>query len=371
MNKQSISPLTSLRFFAAFSVFTDHYLIGLFANPDKWGSPFGYIAITFFFVLSGFVLSYAYQSAFQSSAISKFKFYIGRLARIWPLHMLCIVLMLPFAIEAFNADWLKSLIGLFANILLIQDFIAHSADFLNGPAWSISAEMFFYICFPFLVVLAQKQKCFFNIALVLALCVLISFAILFSGTNDNPLAHNIGFHGVNISFAGIFYVFPPVRIIDFCCGIFLYFLYVRGLKIRARTYTYLESCAIICVICSYFLYQAPVSSLLKVDMLYLPACMFLIFIFSFSKGRLSHYLSKPALILLGEASFAFYMLQLPLYMILHDFIKVEPIFFECVHFVLLILISMAVHRYFEMPCYFKIREYFGVKRQVRLHNYLT
>ena len=372
MNKKSISTLTSLRFFAAFFVFSDHYLTRLFfIDPDKWGAPLSYIAITFFFTLSGFVLTYAYQEAFEQNKISKRKFYLGRIARIWPLHILCLILTVPFAIEAFHIHFSQSILYLIANILLLQDFIPHSADLFNGVSWSISAEMFFYLCFPYLLILALKKKKLFNsLHALFFLCLIIAITYITPSLLDSKFTL---LNFIHVSWPGIFYVFPFIRIFDFGCVIFLYFCYKRFLKTnyRKRTYDYLEISAILFLILSYGLFQTALPILLKVDILYLPTTLFMILIFSVEKGTISRILTKPSFILLGEASFAFYMLQYPIGKFLECYLKTSLVLLTCFQLIILVLVSILLHKYFEMPCYIKIRKYFGVKRQINLHNYLT
>jgi hypothetical protein len=96
--------LTSLRFFAAAMVLVYHYwrsyLPGV-AVPI--GLDLGYAGVTFFFVLSGFILAYNYESAgaFPRHELGRYR--VARLARIWPVHLLAILVFLPF----FAADLMR------------------------------------------------------------------------------------------------------------------------------------------------------------------------------------------------------------------------------------------------------------------------
>jgi peptidoglycan/LPS O-acetylase OafA/YrhL len=367
--KETLESLTALRFFAAFLVFLDHYVV----VNENWGFPLGCIAITFFFTLSGFVLTFAYRDAFKQQQITKSKFYIGRFARVWPLHILCLLLMVPFALQFFYLEPLKSSIYLVANLLLLQDFIPHSADLLNSPSWSISAEFFFYLLFPGLLGLALKSIKVYFISLMLFLIFLIGMALRFSGADTS--VHNISLLGItHISFAGIFYVFPPVRIFDFMCGIALFFVYEKiYTKKFAMFFSCLEVFGLLLLGLTYVFHNLFLS-LLQVGLIFLPAVLLILAGFSGQKGALSKALSKRWIILLGEASFAFYLLQEPLNQILwvlfHEFLHSRTLL-QLIHFIVLIILSILIHKLFELPLYRRIREFFGVNRTVTLKNYLS
>ena len=83
--------LTGLRFYAAIAVFLSH-LSMLTDTWIKYPIPFGAASLSFFFVLSGFVLAYIYGQ--EGVEFSPRQFFIKRIARIWPLHLLLAILTL-------------------------------------------------------------------------------------------------------------------------------------------------------------------------------------------------------------------------------------------------------------------------------------
>ncbi len=128
-----------------------------FFGMDLQGLPF-------FFVLSGFVMSYANQQ-WRGNAT----YLINQVARIYPTHFL---LTFPIALGLFFLS-LKStgvsgenyLPKLLLNLSLFHAFIP-SADYyfsFNAVTWSLSVEVFFYICFIFLRKWSNKQLVFFFI----------------------------------------------------------------------------------------------------------------------------------------------------------------------------------------------------------------
>jgi peptidoglycan/LPS O-acetylase OafA/YrhL len=153
--------LTSLRFVAAFGVLLLHYRDLLGPMPEALmrivvGGQYG---VTFFFLLSGFILTYRYQPWFAAGVgdIRYWRFQRLRLARIYPVYVLGLLLDTPWhLIERFQAgalptegssywaSWLLNLVGLQAWVPAVP-----FAMFWNTPAWSVSAEFFFYATFPF------------------------------------------------------------------------------------------------------------------------------------------------------------------------------------------------------------------------------
>jgi len=94
--------LTSLRFFAALEVVLFHYCI---VHPDfpHWLANIGYDAVTFFFVLSGFILTYAHGPIPSGADTSFQKFALTRLARIYPAYFLGLLCVLALYYLAGNA----------------------------------------------------------------------------------------------------------------------------------------------------------------------------------------------------------------------------------------------------------------------------
>ena len=111
-------------------------------------------SVSFFFVLSGFVLGYTYHRR----DISNKRFYISRILRLWPAttsSLLFVLLLLPSPLYLpFLSGETSTLFvpALIANLFLLQSFIPIPAFFFsfNAVAWSVSVEAFFYLCFPFL-----------------------------------------------------------------------------------------------------------------------------------------------------------------------------------------------------------------------------
>ena len=137
----------------------------------------GYVGVSFFFVLSGFILTYTYVKQIKDKNFDNKKFLIKRVFRLGPLHF---ITALPFIIISIYNDSFN-VISTILNISFLQAWIPNVDIYyyLNTPAWSLSNEMFFYICFFPLVALSLKRKMIlFTVLLVLILTTALCSKIL-------------------------------------------------------------------------------------------------------------------------------------------------------------------------------------------------
>lgn len=138
-----INELNALRAIFMFTIFLHHV-------PVYDGA--GYMAVSFFFMLSGFSLTLGYKDSIFSGSFS-YKVYVKRrLSRLLPLHLLCILLSLPLAVLGINAigDFVLTLIF---NAALLHSFVPIKAFYFsfNWVSWFVSAILFFALIFPFLL----------------------------------------------------------------------------------------------------------------------------------------------------------------------------------------------------------------------------
>ncbi|MDI6023758.1 acyltransferase [Leucobacter sp. UT-8R-CII-1-4] len=143
--------LTGLRWWAAFMVFLFHMRV--FAPlPGPINALFdqGYFGVTFFFVLSGFVLTWSARPGVSTST-----FYWRRFARIWPAHMVALLLAIPvfYTLSPIpEGSFLKPFdIGvLLLSVILVQGWSANPAILFSGnpAAWTLTVEALFYFSHP-------------------------------------------------------------------------------------------------------------------------------------------------------------------------------------------------------------------------------
>jgi peptidoglycan/LPS O-acetylase OafA/YrhL len=218
--KQQLKALTSLRMFAAAMVVLQHSL-GRFGIPNSAAGPFVMTQrVSFFIVLSGFILAHVYPTLPRGKLK---QFWLARVARIWPLHFVCFVIVaLGLTTQANSPGPLVAL----SNVTLTHAWVPITSWFLsyNYVSWSVSTELFFYLSFPFLI-RSFSQTWFYKLVLAFALAAaMITFARV-GGFATGPLE--------NIGVSGLVYVHPLARVFEFVLGMCAALVFAR-LSLRPR-----------------------------------------------------------------------------------------------------------------------------------------
>ncbi len=169
-NKVFFPNLEGLRFFAFFAVFLHHVVSTLGFNPSSEKYSFirshflknGDLGVSFFFVLSGFLITYLLLKEKDLSGKINIKhFYLRRMLRIWPLYFLIIaicLLVMPMlqnivpqwfpigvSIDEINKWFYLTFTGNF-------DYLQNGINnFMIGILWSVSIEEQFYFFWPLIV----------------------------------------------------------------------------------------------------------------------------------------------------------------------------------------------------------------------------
>lgn len=165
-----LDALTGLRCFAAINIVLFHFsnpdwfdfqgvfrLPGFRAHPVHLGLDFapvvnaGYASVSFFILLSGFVLAYNYASKARAGHLSRTHFWEARFTRLYPIYLLSLILSwrtIPgeYLAHTHTMFWA----GMVLSPLLLQGWIPEIATFLNTPAWTMSAESAYYLAFPWI-----------------------------------------------------------------------------------------------------------------------------------------------------------------------------------------------------------------------------
>jgi peptidoglycan/LPS O-acetylase OafA/YrhL len=144
-----LKALTGLRCFAAINIVLFH-----FSNPKWFGflAPVvnaGFISVSYFILLSGFVLAYNYAERARNGELDRKRFWEARFTRIYPIYFLSLLLSLNLLSGEYQTHthamfWT----GVVLTPLLLQGFVPAITTFLNTPAWTMSAEAAYYVIFP-------------------------------------------------------------------------------------------------------------------------------------------------------------------------------------------------------------------------------
>lgn len=216
-SKEKIASLTGIRGLAAIWVVLFHFspmtsnFLGV--SAPSMVIPFGYLGVDLFFMLSGYVLGLSYSAAFLKSVNTTFwRFWIGRLFRIMPLHWFVMLtmaaLILAWPSELATVD--RNLPNFIASFFLVQNWGLGSPWAWNWPTWSLSAEMVAYIAFPLIVYSSARFVPRGRAANIWAACLCLALMIAVFLTIGRP---NLGATG---------YLGLPRCVLEFAAGFFLY-----------------------------------------------------------------------------------------------------------------------------------------------------
>ncbi|MFE7457998.1 acyltransferase family protein [Streptomyces sp. NPDC057554] len=199
-----LDSLTGLRFWAALAVVLYH--LSRQAGQLPWISDltwYGRSGVTFFFVLSGFVLAWTYDGKTVPAAV----FLWRRFARIWPL--LAVSTVVSVAVwRALGTDF--SLRGALATLALVNAWVPESSYLVGGnpAAWSLSDEAWFYLLFPVLLALPLMRSSRGRVVVAVGVCAASLGAWAAGALITDPLLRVWALD-----------YFPPTRTLQFVLGV--------------------------------------------------------------------------------------------------------------------------------------------------------
>lgn len=341
-NLRRLDQLTFLRFLAAMWVFAFHAWPTLSENAlyQMWVRK-GHLGVSFFFVLSGFVLTLS-QSHKLNSRQDTHNFWFARAVRILPAYWVAVLLTLLY--HAYSGQTLASPVALGVNLLALQAFFfpfdpVYLTVFPLG--WSITVELFFYALFPWLIHRFAHRRLSPVLIAVWLLTVLIT-SLPFSGTFWHEMFHH----------------FPWVHINQLLWGIAAARLYLHttwGTQSPWIWYV-LGGLGLLLVLKYAPAYPGEWSWLpYKINLdtgLIAPFFAAILLGISRDTGRVSTALRHPVCVYLGEISYSFYLLQELAMWIFH--LGKGPTWvsypvYAVVVFGLNLLLSMAVYHSVEQP----------------------
>jgi peptidoglycan/LPS O-acetylase OafA/YrhL len=347
---EQLDSLTGIRFFLAVGVVLFHYQLE-WVYPHESAGFIGRarLGVDVFFILSGFILTHVYLRGDKPPSVKKF--IIARFARIYPVHLAILLGLVVLYVGAslvgvqldathFNAT------DFFRTLLLVQAwFPTQVLNNWNGPSWSLSAEWFVYLAFPAYAWLALKWR---ERPLILIALSVLAFAILdylYSGAFGIVLPNaedNLG----------ILRIIP-----EFLLGIGLYFF---GQKIDLS-----KRQAVIFALSTSGLMLVAMQLAFDDRIIVALAGPFILSLALVAKSGQQTFLSKPILLFGGEASFALYLVHIPIFMVWRN--VMEKLFSLPSDYkmglgelgillVLTLVMAAALHVIVERPCRDFIRD---------------
>lgn len=354
------SGINGFRFLAALAVIITHIelLKGVFGFKSYWSNPIifnlGGMGVYFFFVLSGFLITYLLlEEKKQFNTIEIKQFYIRRILRIWPLYYLIVLIgffILP-KLELFQIPYLEnSFHENFSFNLLLYIFILPNLAFSLFPAvpnigqvWSIGVEEQFYIIWPWIVSKSKhivKTLIYIISGLIIVKLLVLGLGKFYSGANwYNPLKLFLAMSKFEcMAIGGI--------------GAYLLFSSSNVLKIIYNKYIFILSVILIPTL----IYVTPNYIQDGIHIVY--SILFLVIILNVSYNSQNNNFENKVLNYLGKISYGIYMYHFLIIPIVIKLIKhnihiesewILNIIIYLSTIVLTITISGLSYRFFELP----------------------
>jgi len=361
MKRDEMPALTGARFYAAVLVFLNH--VGFLPGCAAWrsipGFGLGGLGVTFFFVLSGFILAYNYQPVFQSTvSFPAYRLFLwDRFSKIYPTYFVTLLLAIPVSIlsPTLPLDW----VAVPVQVGLMQCWVPFSLPpyfaYLNSVGWSISCEAFFYVLTPFLIAAYARRPGGWESWVATGSILVLVYGL---ARHWIPAGDSVGEMYFLERFAG-------VRITDFAAGVCLGMSMSRLGSVRGRTAALCQwaglTWVVVVVIAGNRLSLGNLGSAALV-----PGLGLLIIGLTTGDGMLGRHLSHPWIRVLGLSSFAFYLLHHLVLRYLKGAMlhaSVEPgqgvmLIVAVVTFALTCALSYGAYAWFEMPVQRAMRRWF-------------
>ncbi len=234
--RAQLPSLTGLRFLAALCVFGFH--ITLSASPIPPNHPInpfadhrladdlewlfgkaGYLGVSFFFVLSGFVLTWSYQRTTTATA-----FWRRRLVKIFPNH----VVMWALAMLTFAAA-ITPTKGWLLNLFLLHSFSPDGSTYVNvnPPSWTLCSELLFYLSFPVFIAGLRRIRAarlwYWAVGMVLGMV-----AVQVVNLTLIPATPKSAITPVSVTQFWFGYIFPVPRMFEFVLGALIALIVAEG-----------------------------------------------------------------------------------------------------------------------------------------------
>jgi len=343
--------LTGIRFPLAMWVVAHHL-----SGPNRMFEPLtsvspslhglidvAWVALSAFFALSGFVLARRYRmTPWTRPELARFA--VARFGRVYPVYLLSLFILAPIMFDAMRDDRFGSVLtraGLLVNhVFLLQGWIRPDVNW-NTPAWSLSSELFFYACTPLLVGLVRVTS-WPRVLLTATLACALPIALRLS--LEPPIAK------------------PLLYLGDFLIGIAAAGLYDRlraGHVTMARIGPWVYGPAMVAGL-AILLYRDALGSFLVFDTGIRLTSAGLVFGLACGGGWLARVLSSPLALAGGQASYAIYILHVPVlwwYQRSDIHAALPPVAAGVVYVLFVVLLSLVVARGYEGPANLIVRRW--------------
>ena len=361
--KPALPALTGLRTLLALTILLFHFTpAGLQSAKHTWLTLYpiiniGYVFVSFFFLISGFILSYNYA---DRGRLNPLDFWAARFSRLYPVYALTMLISVPMLFTEWTArPHDQFFAGVITTPLLIQGFFPRLATFWMTVTWTLSCEVALYIAFPWLMRLRWPRSLgvltamFFGFWLV----GLIPHSIYII-TNPDHLSHMADRYSGGVWIETLKYT-PFPYLCTFLAGLTLGRIHEAAkLDVRGRMVVGILGFAVAWYITYHVVDHMPY--ILVHGGLLTP--MFAAIILGLSgPSPLASIFSIRPLVAVGASTYCLYLIHFNVYLLLHQWHIPEKLhvarFDPWISYVFVVALAMAMRRWVEHPGQLLIKEW--------------
>lgn len=289
-SRPHLPSLTSLRWFAATAVFLRHASIQAHIGTQ------GATGVSFFFILSGFVLAWSFRPH-QSAR----HFFARRVARIYPSYAVVTLVVIPlYFVVGRLSGANEAVLGIFT-LTLLQSWVPDPAVYFagNSVSWSLADEAFFYVLFPALILgigrISKRARGGGSLILLVAILAAVGIAVpaVLQPSGESGLAF------------WFIYINPSFRVVEFALGICLALLVRQGRLPRLP----LGPCVALALAAYMLAGVVPMWAMWSATTLIPYSLLIVAAVQADLAGRTNAVLGSALLLRLGTWSYAFYLVH--------------------------------------------------------------
>jgi len=343
-----LDQLTFLRFLAVMLVLIYHGGGGFYIKPINF-FPISVLlrsaptAVSFLYVLSGFVMSLVYYRPNQRFDVRNY--WRARFVRIYPLYIISFLL-----VSLYYIDYIARIKApkILVNIFVLQAWYPPYAQSFNYPSWSMTVEFFFYALFPFFTMWAYRQPTQKLIRVSLALWI------------GSQIIHYFLWMFYFPAWELFIVYFPLFHLNSFILGVVggIWFLREGQEREQKPIFNFLVFAGSLILVAALLIIGAVFPQfphdLQPMAGLFSPIFTVAIVSLALDRSRLSLTLRHPWLVALGETAYASYILQVPVFWIykravFSSSLRDPQSILDITYLPLMILIGLAAHFYIDQP----------------------
>jgi len=367
--KPALPALTGIRTLLALTIILFHFTpSGLRWQAHPWVSLYplvdiGYVFVSFFFLISGFILAYNYAD--RPQPMNAADFWMARFSRLYPVYVLTLLISFPMLMTEWHVRSHRHFWeGAILTPLLLQGIFPHLATFWNTVTWTLSCEVMLYLAFPWLVRLrlprsAWKLLAIFTVLWIIGLIPHTTYVL----RDPDHLGRMADRYSDGVWIDLLKYT-PLPYICTFLAGLTLGRLHdAAKLGVRGRMIVGISGFTVFWYVCYHLVPQLPY---IMIHGGLLTPIFAAIILGLAGPSPLARVFSIPPLVTIGASTYCLYLLHFNVFVLLHLHHVPERLhvtrFDPWISYVFVVVLAIAARKWVEHPAQIAIGTWWKQKR---------